>query len=148
MRTGWSVVAVVTVVLAGIGFAQTGAGRTVLRDAGLAGNPPNYTALSFADPAQTPSQAYSREVLLSAPFVIHDASPTARRYGWRVVESYSGHQRQLITGHTTVASGGSTTVEWQALASCVSSRVQIQVRLAAPHQSVSFWVGCVPGTAP
>jgi hypothetical protein len=142
-KAWWSAVALVAVVLAAVGVAQTGAGRAVLRDTGLAGAGPSYTALSFASPAQLPTAFYSQETLLSAPFVIHNASATARRYDWQILENRNGRQRQLFSGHTAVAAGGSTTVDWQTLSSCVGGRMQIQVRLTAPRQSIAFWAACV-----
>jgi hypothetical protein len=142
MGRRWSAVAVVALILAAIGFAQTGAGRAALRSVGLAGHAQSYTALYFASPAQLPAQLYSQEALLSAPFVIRNQSSSARRYGWQIVATADGRQSQLATGHSTVASGGTTTVEWQRLASCVGGRLRIEVRLSAPRESISFWTMC------
>jgi hypothetical protein len=147
-RAWWSAVAVVAVVLAAVGFAQTGAGRAVLRAAGLAGDPPSYTSLSFAAPSQLPSQLYSRDVLLSAPFVIHNSSSAPRRYRWQIFEKRNGRQRALLTGQTAVVANGSTTVKWQALASCGGGRMRIQVALAVPRESIAFWAACAPAGAP
>jgi hypothetical protein len=142
-RGWWSAIALVAVVLAAIGIAQTGVGRSALRAAGLAGSGASYTALSFASPQQIPTQLYSQQALLSAPFVIHNVSAGARRYDWQILENNDGRQRRLFTGHSTVTAGGYTTVDWQAITSCSGSRIQIQIRLAAPRESISFWANCV-----
>jgi hypothetical protein len=143
MGKRWSAVAVVALILAAIGFAQTGAGRAALRSVGLAGHAQSYTALYFASPGQLPSRLYSQEALLSAPFVIRNQSSSAQRYGWRIVAAADGRQNQLASGHSTVVSGGTTTVVWQRLASCVGGRLRIEVRLSAPRESISFWTTCV-----
>lgn len=148
MGKRWSAVAVVAFILAAVGFAQTSAGHAALRSAGLRGPAPSYTALYFADPAQLPAQLYSQEGLLSAPFVIHNQSSSAQRYRWQIVASADGRQNQLASGHSTVASGGYTTVEWQQLASCVGGRLRIEIRLTAPREAISFWTACAPAGTP
>jgi hypothetical protein len=142
-RAWWSAVAVVAVVLAAVGIAQTAAGRAVLRAAGLAADPPGYTSLSFASPSQLPSQLYSRNALLSAPFVIRNSAPAPHRYRWQILERRNGRRRALLTGQTAVAGGGSTTVQWQVFTACAGGRLQIEVALTSPRESIAFWATCL-----
>ncbi len=145
-RGWWSAVALVAVVLAAVGLAQTGVGRAALRGAGLAGPAASYTALSFASPLQIPTQLYSQQALLSAPFVIHNVSTGTRHYDWQILEQNDGRRSRLVSGHSAVAADGYTTVDWQVFTSCAGGRIKIQVQLAAPSESISFWATCVPAS--
>jgi hypothetical protein len=143
MARGWSVLAVAVLVLALIGAAQTSAGQSLLRAARLSGAPRPYADLYFASPSQLPAQLYSQEALLSAPFVIRNESTAGRSYSWLVTENRNGQQRQLLRGRSAVAAGGSTTVDWRALTSCGSGRIQISVRLVGQRTSIDFWTTCL-----
>jgi len=142
----WSAVGLVGLVLAVVGIAQTGVGQAVLRDAGLIGSAPSYTALSFADPGQLPTQLYSREALLDASFVIRNSSAAARQYDWQIIEARAGRRRRLAGGQATVAAGRTGRVNQTVLSSCTGGRLQIVVKLAEPRESISFWATC--GTTP
>jgi hypothetical protein len=138
----WSAVGLVALVLAVVGVAQTGAGQSLLRAAGLAGPPPGYTALSFTNPAQLPTQLYSREALLDASFMIRNSSTAARRYDWQIFAAWNGRTRRLAGGQATVAAGRTGQVSRDVLASCASGQLQIVIKLAEPRESISYWATC------
>jgi hypothetical protein len=143
----WSSVAVGAFVLAAVGVAQTSAGSAILRDTGVSGRPPGYTALSFTSPKYLPIQLYSQEALLPADFVIKNRSAVAREYDWQVVEVRNGQERQVATGRTAVASGATATITRSVLTSCVGGQIGIAVRLTAPRESIEFWSTCVTAGA-
>jgi len=141
----WSSVVAGGFVLAMVGFAQTSAGSAILRDTGVSGRPPAYTALSFAAPRYLPPQLYSREALLPADFVITNHSSAARQFEWQVVEMRNGRDRLLARGRTVVGSGAAATVSRSFLASCVGGKIGISVRLTAPRETIEFWSTCATG---
>jgi hypothetical protein len=149
MRKARGAVAAAAVMLAGVGFAQTGPGRSVLRDAGMEGHGPSYTALSFASPGSLPTQLFSRNALLDAAFVIRNSSGQRRQYAWQLEEIHSGQVRDLASGHVTVAAGGAATVSPGGSAgfvtSCSNGRMKIEVLLPGAGESIGFWMTCVSG---
>ncbi len=133
-------------VVAAVGFAQTSAGKAVLRDTGVSGSPPAYTALSFASPKYLPVQLYSREALLPVDFVIKNESGTAHQYHWQVVEIRNGRAKEVASGLAAVQSGAATTISRNVLASCASAKIGISVRLKAPREAIEYWSRCVTST--
>lgn len=151
MRKATGALAAAAVVLAGFGFAQTGPGRSVLRDAGLEGHGPSYTALSFASPGSLPTQLFSRTALLDAAFVIRNSSGQRRQYGWQLEEIHNGQVRNLASGQATVAAGAAATVSPGGsggfVTSCSGGRMKIEVLLPGAGESIGFWMTCISGTA-
>jgi hypothetical protein len=143
-------VAVGAFVLAAAGFTQTSAGSAVLRDTGVSGQPSAYTALSFANPNDLPTQLYSLEALLPADFVIRNESSDARQYDWQVVEVKEGRDRLVASGRAAVAPGAATTITRSFVASCAGRKIGISVRLTAPREAIEFWSSCATasGLAP
>jgi hypothetical protein len=149
MRKARGAIAAAAVVLAAVGFAQTGPGRAVLRDAGITGTGQSYTALAFASPAQLPTQLYSRVALLDAAFVIRNSSAKQRQYPWQLEEISNGQVRQLAGGQATVAAGASTTISPGGssgfVTSCSGGRMKIEVLLPGAGESIGFWTTCWSG---
>lgn len=139
-------IAVVAIVVAVAGLAQTGPGREVLRGAGLLGEPASYTSLFFANPQQPVlPQLYSQEALLDQSFVIHNSSSAPRQYRWQILAVHDGQSQQVAAGKTTVESGRQETVDQAVLTSCVGGRLQLVIRLVAPRESITSWTTCWPG---
>jgi len=148
MRKVRGAIAAVAVVLAAAGFAQTDTGRALLRDTGLEGKSPSYTALSFASPGELPTQLYSPEGLMPAAFAIRNSSAQPRHYPWIIDEIRNGQVRQLASGQATVAAGATTTVNGMFVASCSGGRMKIEVSLPGTGDSIGYWTTCFAGGTP
>jgi hypothetical protein len=151
MRKVWVAIAAAAVVVAVAGFAQTSPGHALLRDAGIAGKGPSYTALSFASPGTLPTQLFSRVALLDAAFVIRNSSAEQREYPWQLEEIRNGQVRQIADGQATVAAGATTTISPGGsggfVTSCSGGRMQIEVLLPGEGESIGFWTTCWSGAA-
>jgi hypothetical protein len=148
MRKVRGAIAAAVVVLAVVGFAQTDTGRALLRETGLEGESPSYTALSFASPGELPTQLYSQAALLPAAFVIRNSSAQQRHYPWQIEEIRNGQVRQLASGQATVAAGAATTVNRSFVTSCNGGRMKIEVSLPGAGESIGFWTTCWSGGTP
>jgi hypothetical protein len=137
--------ALVVLVLAIVGFAQTSAGHAALRGAGLSASPPSYAALAFASPDQLPSQLFAQEALLDASFVITNSAPVRHAFDWTILEVQHGRTRQIAAGRTAAAAGGRAAVAREFLSSCVGGQLRVVVKLAAPRESIDFLATCWPG---
>jgi hypothetical protein len=145
MRKRWSVAALVLLVLAVVGLAQTNVGHAALRGTGLAGSPAGYVALSFAHIGQLPSQLYSQEALLDASFVINNKSAAQRRFDWTILEIKHGQTVKLASGEAAAGYGARTTVNRLVMTSCIGGQLKVEVRLAAPRESIAFVAACWAG---
>jgi hypothetical protein len=128
-----------------VSLAQTSAGQAALRAAGVSGRPAAYAALSFPSPAQLPAQLYSAEALLEVPFAVRNSDTTAHRFSWTMRAVHDGQTRQLAAGQTEVGPGASAVISRNVLASCVGGQLKVVVQLAAPRESIAYWVACWPG---
>lgn len=124
------------------GLAQTPPGYAVLRDTGLVGSPPSYTALSFTDPGALPSTVPSGHVALTVPFSVHNASSSSNSYQWTVQVVQGSQRAQAASGTLTVPPGGTRPQSPQIEALCPSGDLQVVVRLAAPAESIDFRAAC------
>lgn len=156
MRTGswrlqWLAVALVAALaLAAVGIAQTAAGRSVLRAAGLTAKPARYTELSFVRPALLPEKFPHGRFKVTAPFTIHNVGDTPRTYRWTVEEIASGRTTTVARGELTEDPGirrGANPRMWLHC-STGQQRVRVQVRLQDPAESIGWWARCLPPATP
>ena len=129
------------VVLAAV-LAQTAAGKSVLRDAGLLGSPQGYTELEFVEPAKLPAQLTPGTQRVRVPVRIHNVEATARTYRWSVVAIDGGQTERLAGARQDLAKGQSRYLDPRVPLTCSGRRVRVEVRLADPAQSIGFWVKC------
>jgi hypothetical protein len=148
MRKVRGAIAAAAVVLAAVGFAQSGAGRALLRDTGLEGRTPSYTALSFANPGELPTQLYSPAGLMPTAFTIRNSSAQQRHYPWQIEEIRNGQVRQLASGQATVPPGAARTINRSFVTSCTGGRIKIEVSLPGAGESIGFWTTCFAGGTP
>jgi hypothetical protein len=137
-------VAIVAVLLFALSLAQTAAGRSVLRAAGLYRGSSAYTSLAFSNPQSLPPRLSTTHTKLAVSFVIGNVSTTPHRYQWSVFLNHGGHASRLAAGGTQVPSGGSATVSRRVTVSCSSGRARVVVKLADPAESIDFWAACTP----
>jgi hypothetical protein len=135
------VLALVVLLLIGLGLAQTGPGSTLLRAMGIGSPSEPYTELAFADPANpgvpTPL-AYVR-----VRFWVHNVEGTAQTYRWTATTQAPGHAPMAATtGILALADGESATVTTRIPARCSASSSRISVSLGGAHQTISFWQSC------
>lgn len=142
MARWWSVVALVAVVAASAGVAQTGFGHSLLQKAGLTAAPAPYTALAFAQPQSLPTQLPSRHTTTNVSFSIRNSSGRARSYQWSILLVRNGHGHRTAAGQAQVSPGSGTIVTEAVPISCVGGQVQVVVSLASPAESIDYRASC------
>lgn len=143
---GLIVAAMVAAVGLALGLAQTSAAHALLRKAGLYEPPASYTSLAFTDPQSLPSQLSPVPTRVSVSFGISNSSADPRTYHWSVVLQRTGRVNRLAAGEAEVPAGESATVAPIVSASCSAGQARMSVQLAAPAESITFWLACSPRT--
>jgi hypothetical protein len=138
----WIALAILVPVIAGV--AQTGAGQSLLRSAGLAGPPTSYVALSFRDPQALPARLATPYAAIHVSFVVHNvsASPAARMFRWSVRLTETGSRLTAAAGRVLVPGGAERTVTATVQTACAGGRLQLVVQLARPAESIDYWMAC------
>ncbi|HEX9354948.1 MAG TPA: hypothetical protein VF933_14165, partial [Streptosporangiaceae bacterium] len=142
MWKGWSSIALVALVAAAAGLAQTGAGHAFLQRAGLFQPPVSYTTLAFAHPESLPIQLKSRHASLNVSFVIHNVSRSSHAYHWSILVVRAGRSHREAAGALQVPGEGRATVSRTVNRKCVGGGLRLVVRLATPPESVDFLATC------
>jgi hypothetical protein len=128
------------------GLAQTSQGHVVLSDVGLYEKPASYTELTFTNPGGLPSTLPKSSSAVQVSFSIRNVSGAARAYQWSVALTKAATTRVKAKGTVTALAQQSVNVTKSVTTACTSGRVEVQVRLASPAESVHFWVTCPPTT--
>jgi hypothetical protein len=136
--------AIVAVAGLALALAQTSPGHALLRKAGLYEEPASYTALAFTDPGSLPSRLSPVPSRVSVSFGISNSSGDPHAYQWSVLLHRAGQVKHLAAGEAEVPAGQSTTVTPTVTAACSTGQAQFTVQLAAPAESIAFWLTCSP----
>jgi hypothetical protein len=131
-----------------LALAQTSPGHALLRKAGLYEEPVSYTSLAFIDPQWLPPRLSPVPSRVSVSFGISNGSADPRGYHWSVLLQRAGQVKHLATGEVEVPAGESTTVAPIVTASCSAGPARISVQVAAPAESIAFWLTCSPRSEP
>ena len=126
------------VVLAALGAAQSRPGRSLLRDAGVAGAAERYTELSFARPSKLPGKLLPGQRRVSLSYVLHNVEGERRDYRWTVAAGGDG----LAHGTTSAAPGERVVIRRSVTVPCRGARTRVEVRLARPSEAIGFWAAC------
>ena len=137
-------VTVVAAAALAAGLAQTSAGHALLGRAGLYQEPASYTSLAFTDPRSLPARLAAAPTRVSVPFAVTNASDGPRRYHWSVALDRAGRSYRLAAGEVGVPAGDRATVAATVTASCATGPARLTVLLAAPAESIDFWLACSP----
>jgi hypothetical protein len=132
--------AVLAIVILAAGIAQTGAGHSLLRKAGLFEQPVSYTSLAFQHP-QSPPLLTSRRAAVPVSFVIANAGDTPRTYQWTLSVVQGTLTRRLATGSIRLVSGHRAALTKIAHVVC-TQQVNLVVSLAHPAESIHAWAAC------
>jgi len=127
-----------------LALAQTSPGHALLRKAGLYEEPAGYTSLAFTDPQSLPSQLSPVPTRVSVSFGISNSSADPRSYHWSVVLQRAGQEKRLAAGEVEVPAGESAVVAPVVTASCSAGQARMSVQVAAPAESIAFWLACSP----
>jgi hypothetical protein len=119
----------------------------LLRDAGLYETPATYTELAFSQSAALPSTLAEPSGNVKVSFGIHNVSDAAHSYQWSIAVVHSGKSQVKATGTVPLPAQGRISLARSVAAACASGRTQVVVRLAAPAESINFWVTCVPAAS-
>jgi hypothetical protein len=138
--------AVAAVALAGLGLAQTGAGRDALADIGIAPPSEPYTEIALARPDATPRIDGG---VVTLPVWIRNHEGGARAYAWTATTRVEGGGRPVRAagGRVALEDGAEGTVRVRVPVTCAGERVRVDVSIGGPHRTVGVWVPC-DGTAP
>ena len=136
------VAAAAAAVLVLLAAAQTGAGRSVLRHAGLTSPAEPYTELAFARPSELPQRLPSGRTRVSVPFALHNAEGSLRTYAWTIEALSAGRRTVLARGRVQAAAGQLASVTRPFVARCRGGRTRVEVRLAQPAEPIGFWAQC------
>lgn len=142
-RTGRrrSYIALLIVLLAATGFAQTTPGQDLLRSAGVTGATGAYSGLAFGSPAELPRKLLPGADLPPLPFIVHNATGSTRTYHWTVELAGSGEERRVAAGQATLVDGGSIVITPKGRVSCTGGPVRVSVRLDRRH-SIDYHATC------
>jgi hypothetical protein len=135
-------VALLAAVVAVTALAQTAAGQSLMRSAGLAHAPAASTALAFTDPGALPASLPAGHVGLTVSFAIHNASESAASYRWTVEAVYGKQHRRAASGQTDILPNQTKAETRQVTTFCPRGQLEIVVRLAAPAESIHFRAAC------
>jgi hypothetical protein len=131
-----------------LALAQTSPGHALLQKAGLYEEPAGYTSLAFTNPQALPAQLSPVPGRVSVSFGISNSSADPQSYHWSVLLHRAGQVKRLAAGEVEVPAGESTTVAPMVTAACSAGQVQLSVQLAAPAESIAFWLTCTPRSQP
>jgi hypothetical protein len=135
--------------LALLGAAQTGPGRSALRDLGVAGATEPYTELAFARPDALPARLPRGTSTVALPFSLRDREAGAATYRWRVQVSGNGPAQTVAAGVARAVRGGTAFAAPRVRIRCDAPRVRINVLLAGRPESIGLWAQCAPaGSGP
>jgi hypothetical protein len=139
--------AVVAILILAVGAAQTAAGQSILRGAGLMGHADRYTELAFEHPEQLPQRLPAGRSFLRLPFTLHNAEGAARDYRWTAVARTGSGTTELAHDQTRLADGARTIVRPRFAVNCSGSRTRVEIRLAGRSEAIGMWASCVGGPA-
>jgi hypothetical protein len=131
-----------TVVIA-IGVAQTAAGQSLLRGAGLIGRADHYTELAFQHPDLLPGKSPAGRAPQRLPFTLRNAEGSPRTYRWTAVALHGERTTELTHGAVTLADGERALVRAHAVVDCAGDRTRVEIRLAGRPEAIGFWTSCV-----
>ena len=138
------IVAVLALIVLAAGIAQTGAGHSLLRKAGLFEPPVSYASLAFRQPQSLPQQLASARADVPVSFVISNAGHTPHTYQWAVSLVQGTQHRPVATGSIRLAPGHRAALTRAAHVVCTRQRVGLVVSLAHPAESIHAWTTCPP----
>lgn len=134
--------ALLVAVVAVAALAQTAAGQSLMRSAGLARTPAASTALAFTDPGGLPTSLPAGHVGLTVSFAVHNASVSAASYRWTIEVVYGKSHRRAASGQTEILANQTKAETRQVTTFCPRGQLEIVVRLAAPAESIHFRAAC------
>jgi len=130
------------VAAAAAGLAQTPAGQTMIRKAGLDPAPAGFTALAFTSPRSLPASLRSRKPAVPVSFLIRDVSGSPRQYQWQILLVRRRRSLRMASGTVAIPAGHTATIGRTVPASCVGRQVELEVRLVAPAEAIDFRAAC------
>jgi hypothetical protein len=123
--------------------AQTAAGKSLLRHAGLIGGRESYTALAFDNPRNLPADLRGNPQL-RVGFTLRNVEGGPRTYRWTIVSQTKRGSRKRASGSVSAADGELAHAGARIRIPCSGDRVRVSVRLAEPAESIGFWTHCSP----
>jgi hypothetical protein len=129
------------------GLMQTGTGHSLLQKLGLSGTAADYTALAFTNPKSLPAHLSPRPAKMKLSFDVTNSSAGPRSYNWSMALERGGRNTRLAAGEISVPAGSRLTVARTVKASCAKGRARLIVKIAAPAESIDFWMACSPRKA-
>jgi len=138
-------ISIVAVAALAIGLAQSGVGHSLLNQVGIFAKPANYTSLTFTNPQSLPTRISSTPTRVHISFTLGNTSGGPRSYHWSMIFEHGNGNHDLAAGEVSLSPGENTVVARTVTASCASGQARITIQLAAPGESIFFWVVCSSG---
>jgi hypothetical protein len=144
-------IAVLVLVLVGLGVAQTSPGGRLLHALGISSPSEPYTELAFVTPASPGTPAPAATVRVA--FWVHNVEGGAHTYRWTATtQAPSRAPIVAASGGLTLADGEVDTINLRIATGCAGSRSRISVSLSSAsldgvHQTIGFFLPCPAGRA-
>jgi hypothetical protein len=142
--------ALALVVLALLALAQTGAGRSLMRIAGLTGGGDgSYSELAFTGPSALPHGLPRERTSIAMPFELTNRTGADRSYRWSVVTITGARTTELARGSAEIPADGRATIDPRASYACrIDGRLRIEARVDGGREAIGFWARCSAGATP
>ncbi len=129
--------------LAGLGLAQTDAGRDALADVGIAAPSEPYTEISLARPDATPA---IEDGVVPMVVRVHNVEGTRRTYAWTAtVHAPGASPQEAARGRLTLEDGAAETLRVRVPVICTADQMRVDVSVGGRHRAVGVWVPCGEG---
>jgi len=134
-------VAVLVLVLVGLGVAQTSPGGRLLHALGISSPSAPYTELAFVNPASPGTPVPGATVRFA--FWVHNVEGSVHMSTWTAT-TQAPRRAPIVaaSGRLTLANGASDTVALRIPTGCAGSQSRINVSLGGAHQTIGFWLSC------
>ena len=134
-------IAVLVLVLVGLGVAQTSPGGRLLHALGISSPSEPYTELALVNPASPGTPAPRATVRVA--FWVHNVEGGAHTYRWTAT-TQAPRRAPIVAalGGLTLADGAADTVQIRIPTGCAGLRSRISVSLGGAHQTIGYWQTC------
>ncbi|HUZ21097.1 MAG TPA: hypothetical protein VMU75_11070 [Acidimicrobiales bacterium] len=122
-------------------LAESGAGRGVLRAAGLSQQRTGYASLSLSDPAGAPTTLGPGNEL-DLRFALHSAETSTRSFTWSAATWAGGVQHPLAGGSVELVPGQTALIARTVHVPCTGRRVAVHVTLVGTSTGIDLWLAC------
>jgi hypothetical protein len=126
-----------------MGVVQSNFVRPLWRAIGVIGPPQSYTAISFENPRDLPTELSGKQPTVTAAFMISNKTADPQNYAWAVSVVEGDTVRGSSSGNINVAAGQAALVSRQIKINCKPGQVKLMVSLIRPKEHIDAFMNCV-----